>query len=76
MDIFMEILGYIGSALVLLSFMMTSVGKLRILNASGALVTVVYAIYTQTWPVLLLNAALFVINIVQLIRLKKAKQKE
>ena len=73
MDIFMEIVGYIGSALVLLSFMMTSVGKLRILNASGALVTVIYAIYTHTWPVLVLNAALFVINIVQLIRLKKAR---
>ncbi|MFZ7235975.1 hypothetical protein ACLSZ3_08065 [Avibacterium gallinarum] len=36
MDLLMNILGYFGTALVVLSFMTNSLLKLRLLNATGA----------------------------------------
>ena len=65
--IFLEIFGYIGTALVILSMMMSSLRWLRILNMSGALISAIYAVCVQAWPVVLLNAALLVINGVKLI---------
>ena len=43
MDIFLEMLGYIGAALVLLSMMMTSVLKLRWFNIAGSIVSMTFA---------------------------------
>lgn len=68
MNIYLEIFGYIGSALVILSMMMTSVLKLRIINMSGSLISLIYAICVETWPVVVLNACLLCINLVQTAR--------
>lgn len=77
MHIFWELFGYLGTALVLLSMMMTSVSKLRILNLSGSVISMIYAIVMNTWPVAALNFGMILINTVQLIRLHKATaQKE
>lgn len=71
--VWLEIFGYCGTALVLLSMMMTSVVKLRIFNAAGSLISMIYAYLCNTWPVVLLNLGLLVIQIVQLIRLRRVK---
>lgn len=71
MNIFWEIFGYTGTALILLSMMMTSVVKLRIINMSGSLISMIYAIICNTWPVVLLNLGLLIINGVQLARLRR-----
>lgn len=73
MNIYLEIFGYIGTALVLLSMMMTSLVKLRWLNSAGSLISMIYAYCNNTWPVVLLNLGLLVINIVQLVRLYQVK---
>ena len=73
--IFLEIFGYIGTALVIISMMMTSVVKLRILNMSGALISMIYAALCNTWPVVLLNAALLGINLFHTIRYFVGKRK-
>ncbi len=73
-ELFMEIFGYIGTALVILSMLMTSVVKLRVLNICGSLISMIYAIVGNAWPVVLLNASLMLINIFQLIRMGKAKR--
>ncbi|MBE6924238.1 MAG: hypothetical protein E7466_03225 [Ruminococcaceae bacterium] len=73
MNIFLEVFGYIGTALVLLSMMMTSVVKLRIVNMAGSLISMIYAAICQTWPVVILNLGLIIINSVQLVRMKKGK---
>ena len=73
MDIFIEVLGYIGMALVLLSMAMTKVERLRWINLSGSVFCIIYGICTNTWPTALLNLGLATINIIQLIRLKKNK---
>ncbi len=71
--IFMEVFGYIGTAVVISSMLMTSVTKLRVVNICGAVMSLIYAAYCNTWPVVLLNGTLAVINIIQLIRAKIKK---
>ena len=77
MNIFLELFGYLGTALVLMSMMMTSLTKLRIVNISGSVVSMIYAVLVNAWPVVLLNAGMILINILQLLRLaRKAKKEE
>ena len=73
MDIFLEIFGYIGSVMILLSMMMTSVEKLRWINISGALISTIYGAIMGTWPVVFLNVGTILINVVQIIRLHRKK---
>lgn len=67
-NVLYEIIGYAGTILVVLSMMMTSVIKLRIINICGSVLSMTYAIISNTWPIVLMNAALIVINVIQLIR--------
>ncbi len=68
MNIYLEIFGYLGTALVLLSMMMTSMKRLRIFNMAGSVISAIYAIAMNTWPVVLLNLGLILINLFQLVR--------
>ncbi len=68
---FMELVGYAGTALVILSMLMTSLQKLRILNLCGALLSMLYAMTAGAWPVVVLNASLMLIQTVQIIRLRR-----
>lgn len=70
----MEILGYVGTALVLLSFLMTDLKWLRILNMCGGFLSLVYAIYTNTMPVVVLNGSLITINGIQLMRIIRSER--
>lgn len=73
MNVYLEIFGYIGTALVIISMMMTSVIKLRIFNMCGALISLIYAVCVNTWPVAVLNACLLCINLVQTARYLKGR---
>ena len=75
MNVYLEIFGYVGMALVLLSMMMTSFKWLRIVNMTGALVCAIYGILTNTWPTAMLNISLLLIQIVQLYRLYLQEKK-
>ena len=74
MGIIMEIVGYIGTGLVLLSFLMTDLKLLRIVNICGGFLSLVYAVYTNTMPVVVLNGSLITINTIQVIRLSKKER--
>lgn len=76
MNLYLEIFGYLGTALVLLSMAMTSLTKLRMLNISGSVISAVYAALMGTYPVVLLNVGLILINTVQLIRQKRTNQRK
>ena len=76
LDIFLEIFGYIGSGLILLSMMMTSVEKLRWFNISGSVISMIYGAIMGTWPVVFLNVGTLSINIVQIIRLHCQKEQK
>ena len=63
-----EILGYTGTALVIVSFLCQSLIKLRLLNAFGAFFVTVYAILTHAWPVAVLDGFIVIINVFQLVK--------
>ncbi len=76
MNLYLELFGYLGTALVLLSMMMTSVTKLRIVNMCGSVISGLYALFCGTWPVVYLNAGMIAINAVQLFRQARARRQE
>ncbi len=71
-----EIIGYVGSALVLTSFLMSSVVKLRIINSLGCFVSVIYGLMIHAYPTLVMNGALLVINLYFLWKMSKSKTAE
>ena len=58
-----EAIGYLGSLLVLVSMLMTSVFKLRIINTAGSLIFTVYALIIRSYPTALMNFCLVLINL-------------
>lgn len=58
-----ELIGYLGSFLVLVSFLMTSVFKLRVINTIGSIVFTIYAIIIKSYPTAVMNFCLVLINI-------------
>ena len=76
MTILLEVFGYIGTALVIISMMMKSINKLRIFNISGAIISAIYSAIIQAWPVVLLNVALTVINTYRLTKDALDKRKK
>lgn len=69
-----EIVGYLGSVLVVVSMLMSSVRRLRIVNAVGAGIFTVYALLIQSYPTAFMNFCLVVIDVYHLIRMEKEKQ--
>lgn len=76
MNLYLELVGYLGTALVLLSMMMTSVTRLRVVNMCGSVISGMYALLCGTWPVVYLNAGMITINAVQLFRQTKVRRQE
>lgn len=66
-----EIFGYIGSVLVVVSMLMTSVKRIRIMNSIGAGLFAIYALIIHSYPTALMNGALVAINIFNLIQLAR-----
>lgn len=72
-DLILNIIGYIGSALVLMSFLMASVLKLRLVNIAGSVASVIYSLLIKAYPTLVMNAALIVINVYYIVKMLKQK---
>lgn len=72
--IVLEIIGYFSTVLVLVSFLMTSVVKLRIVSAIGSGIFVVYALLTGSYPTAIMNFGVVLINVYFLIRLLRAEK--
>ena len=68
MDVLLEIFGYIGTALIILSMSMKSMNKLRVLNIAGSIISVIYSLIISAWPTVILNVCLASINIYHLIK--------
>lgn len=65
-----EMIGYLGSMLVLISFLMASVVKLRVINSLGGLIFAVYALLIRSYPTAIMNFCLVGINLYYLARLR------
>ena len=68
-----ELIGYTGSILVVVSMLMTSVSKLRVVNTLGSIIFAIYALIIKSQPTAGLQVALIVINAVKLYKLSKNK---
>lgn len=66
-----ELVGYFASLLVLISLLMTSVVKLRVINLAGSLIFAFYALAIGSYPTAVMNFCLVGVNIYHLVRIKK-----
>ena len=69
--VMVELVGYVGSALVLVSFLMTSVVKLRLINMAGGVVCTAYSLVIHAYPTAIMNTCLVLINFYYLMRIRK-----
>ena len=70
----LEIFGYVGTALVLLSFTMRDIKWLRMINIVGSAISMTYALIMNTMPVVVLNGSLILINGIQLARILRRER--
>jgi hypothetical protein len=71
-----SIIGWGGSALVVLSLLQTRILRLRILNLVGCVILVGFNAVVGVWPMVGMNAVLAVINVVHLWRLLRHRHDE
>ena len=62
-QLMIELFGYLGSLLVLVSFLMTSVFKLRVINTIGSIIFTIYALIIHSYPTAVMNACLVLVNL-------------
>lgn len=74
MEIYIELFGYLGSTLVVVSMLMASVVKLRVINTFGSVISATYALIIGSFPLALMNICLIVINVYNLVKLLKTQQ--
>lgn len=69
---YIEWVGYAAMATVLISFLMTSVNKLRIVNSFGCLLFVFYGVLLEpiSKPIIITNVAIFCINVFYILKRK------
>ena len=73
-NVILEIVGYVGTALTIISMLMASVVKLRVINSVSNIISLIYALYCGTYPIAAMNIALFIINIYSLTKLFKPEK--
>ena len=73
-EVLIELFGYLGSTLVVVSMLMASVVKLRIINMVGSVISGTYALIISSFPLALMNICLIIINAWNLYRLLKNGQ--
>ncbi len=66
-----EMIGYLGSILVVVSMLMSSVVRLRVINTIGSGIFAAYALMIHSYPTALMNACLVGINVYNLVRLRQ-----
>jgi uncharacterized protein with PQ loop repeat len=57
-----EIVGYIATFLVMMSFVMKDVTRLRIINAIGCTMWIAYGVMLESNPVIITNIGILAIN--------------
>ena len=70
-----DIVGYLSTFLVVLSFMMKDMLKLRVVNMTGGILWVVYGIMLNNIPIIITNVFIVSINIIMLYKTFVVKKK-
>ena len=66
-----EVVGWAGSVLLIVSLLQTRLLRLRVLNSFAAAVLVFYNGIIEVWPMVAMNLAIIVINTAQIVRLRR-----
>lgn len=72
----LELFGYAGSFVVLISLTMSSIVKLRWINLLGATMFTIYAIFIKAYPAIFMNSGIMIIDIFYILKLYKVKKQE
>jgi len=71
-----EYVGYMASLMVLLSFTMKDVKRLRLINMTGCILFIIYGFLMPSirigLPIIIANAAIFLVNAYYLFKMKKS----
>ncbi|WP_396146557.1 uroporphyrinogen decarboxylase [Flavobacterium sp.] len=58
-----ELIGYLASLVLMISFLMKNIIKLRIINSIGAILFIVYGFMLAiSWPIIITNAFILCVN--------------
>jgi hypothetical protein len=57
-----DILGYIGTIVVLYSFTIENIKKLRLVNGIGSMFWIAYGIGIMAWPTIIVNTCVLAIH--------------
>lgn len=68
---YVEWFGYLASLFVLMSFLMRNITTLRYVNTLGCMFFVIYGILLNSWPIIITNAAIILVNLYYLFVSKK-----
>lgn len=72
-DVLLAVVGWGGSALLVISILQSDLTRLRILNLASCVILVGYNAAIAVWPMAAMNAALLVINAVHLVRARRSR---
>jgi hypothetical protein len=75
----MEIIGWIATVFIIISFLQKAIIKLRLFSLVGAILWTLYGLIGQSWSIVFLNVMIILIQvfwIVKLIRIKNKKPSE
>lgn len=71
--VFYEVVGYVGSALIVASLSMKSILKLRLVGLAGAVVFLTYGVLISAYPIVITNVVIISIHLFYLRRLLGAR---
>ena len=68
-----DILGWIGTGLILYSYTLKDIIKLRIVNGIGSIAWIIYGVQTNIMPTIFVNVCALIIHSIWLIRNRNNK---
>lgn len=72
--VLIELFGYLGSILVVISMLMTNVKRLRLLNMTGSVIFAIYALIIRSYPTAFMNFCLVAINVYRIYQLSRTEK--
>jgi uncharacterized membrane protein len=75
-DVWIEVFGWIGSGLLVVSLLQGKMLRLRVINTIASVMLVLYNVIVETWPMVGMNAAVIVINVWHIVRILRERRAE
>jgi len=75
-DVWIEVFGWIGSGLLVVSLLQGKMLRLRVINSIASVMLVLYNVLVETWPMVGMNAAVIAINVWHIVRILRERRAE